>query len=57
VRTPRANLVPGTAGRQQPDAAGPARSPDAARTRLAGFQRGASRGRAAASGGGQDETP
>jgi len=57
VRTPRANLVPGTAGRPQSDATGPARSPDAARNRLAGFQRGASRGRAAASGGGQDETP
>src|SRR5207247_4619174 len=59
VRTPRANLVPGAAGRPQSDPAGtaaPARSPDAARNRLAGFQRGASRGRAAA-GGGQDEAP
>jgi signal transduction histidine kinase len=62
VRTPRANLVPGAAGRPQSDpagpaaSAGPARSADAARNRLAGFQRGASRGRAAA-GGGQDETP
>jgi hypothetical protein len=59
VRTPRANLVPGAAGRPQTGQsgqAGPARSADAARNRLAGFQRGASRGRAAA-GGGQDETP
>ena len=61
VRTPRANLVPGTAGRPQSGgadpagSAGPARSADAIRNRLAGFQRGASRGRAAA-GGGQDET-
>ena len=56
VRTPRANLVPGAAGRPQPDPAAPARSADAARNRLAGFQRGASRGRAAADAG-QDETP
>src|SRR6266567_3812205 len=64
VRTPRANLVPGAAGRSQSGgagpadpagSAGPARSADAIRNRLAGFQRGASRGRAAA-GGGQDET-
>ena len=67
VRTPRANLVPGTAGRPLSggaDPAGPAdlggaagmtRSADAIRNRLAGFQQGASRGRAAA-GGGQDET-
>ena len=64
VRTPRANLVPGAAGRPQSGgagpadpagSAGPARSADAIRNRLAGFQRGASRGRAAA-GGGQDET-
>ena len=67
VRTPRANLVPGAAGRPQSGgpgpagpgdpagAAGPARSADAIRNRLAGFQQGASRGRAAA-GGGQDET-
>jgi hypothetical protein len=55
VRTPRANLVPGAIGRPQPDPALSARSADAARNRLAGFQRGASRGRAAA--GGQDETP
>ena len=62
VRVPHANLVPGAAGRAQPGPtsavrpADPARSADAARNRLAGFQRGASRGRAAA-GGGQDETP
>jgi hypothetical protein len=59
VRTPRANLVPGAAGRPQSDpagTAGPARSADAARNRLAGFQRGASRGRAEA-GDGQDDTP
>ena len=67
VRTPRANLVPGAAGRppsggpgpagpgDPAGAPGPARSADAIRNRLAGFQRGASRGRAAA-GGGQDET-
>ena len=67
VRTPRANLVPGAAGRPQSGGAGPAdpagsagpagpaRSADAIRNRLAGFQQGASRGRAAA-GGGQDET-
>jgi hypothetical protein len=67
VRTPRANLVPGAAGRppsggagpagagDPAGAAGPARSADAIRDRLAGFQQGASRGRAAA-GGGQDET-
>jgi hypothetical protein len=67
VRTPRANLVPGAAGRppsggpgpagpgDPAGATGPARSADAIRNRLAGFQRGASRGRAAA-GGGQDET-
>jgi hypothetical protein len=64
VRTPRANLVPGTAGRPQSGgagpaglagSAGPARSADAIRNRLAGFQQGASRGRAAAAGG-QDET-
>jgi len=67
VRTPRANLVPGAAGRPPSGgpgpagagdpaaAAGPARSADAIRTRLAGFQQGASRGRAAA-GADQDET-
>jgi hypothetical protein len=67
VRTPRANLVPGAAGRKPSGGPGPAdpgdpdgatrpgRSADAIRNRLAGFQQGASRGRAAA-GGGQDET-
>jgi signal transduction histidine kinase len=67
VRTPRANLVPGAAGRPQSGGPGPtdpgdpagatrpARSADAIRNRLAGFQQGASRGRAAA-GGGLDET-
>jgi hypothetical protein len=64
VRTPRANLVPGAAGRPSSGGPGPAdpagaaglaRSADAIRNRLAGFQQGASRGRAAA-GGGQDET-
>jgi hypothetical protein len=64
VRTPRANLVPGAAGRSPSGGAGPAdpasaagaaRSADAIRNRLAGFQQGASRGRAVA-GGGQDET-
>jgi hypothetical protein len=60
VRTPRANLVPGAAGRPPSGGvgpagpAGPASSADAIRNRLAGFQQGASRGRAAA--GGQDET-
>jgi len=54
VRAPRANLVPGTIGGQRPDASGPARSADAARNRLAGFQRGASRGRAASGRDGQD---
>jgi len=73
VRVPHANLVPGSAGRAQPGSAGraqpgeagsaqpdatrPARSAEAARNRLAGFQRGASRGRAAAGHGGPDETP
>jgi signal transduction histidine kinase len=57
VRAPRANLVPGTIGSLRPDASGPARSADAARTRLAGFQRGASRGRAASGHDGQDPAP
>jgi len=52
VRAPRANLVPGAIGGSRPDAAGPARSADAARNRLAGFQRGASRGREASGQGG-----
>jgi hypothetical protein len=66
VRTPQANLVPGTAGRPPSGGTGPSaaadpagaagafRSADAIRNRLAGFQQGASRGRAAA--GGQDDT-
>jgi signal transduction histidine kinase len=57
VRAPRANLVPGAIGRPRPDATGPVRSADAARTRLAGFQRGASRGRAAYGHDGQDPAP
>ncbi|HEY1320845.1 MAG TPA: hypothetical protein VGF32_11385, partial [Streptosporangiaceae bacterium] len=61
VRTPRANLVPGAAGRSPSgeagpaDPTGPARSADTIRNRLAGFQQGASRGRAAAAGG-QEQT-
>jgi signal transduction histidine kinase len=54
VRAPRANLVPGAIGRPRPDATGPVRSADAARTRLAGFQRGTDRGRAASGHDGQD---
>jgi hypothetical protein len=54
VRAPRANLVPGAIGRPRPDATGPVRSADAARTRLAGFQRGTGRGRAACGYDGQD---
>ena len=57
VRAPRANLVAGAIGRPRPDATGPVRSADAARTRLAGFQRGASRGRAASGHDGQDPAP
>jgi hypothetical protein len=58
VRAPRANLVPGAVGNSRPDAFGPAvRSADAARNRLAGFQRGASRGRAASGHHGQDPAP
>ena len=46
-RLPKANLVPGSIPSTQPVV--PNRSPAAARDRLAGFQRGASEGRAAAS--------
>jgi signal transduction histidine kinase len=49
-RVPRANLVPGSIGNGGPEAEaeGPARSPDAARDRMASFQRGVREGRAAA---------
>jgi hypothetical protein len=52
-RVPRANLVPGSVtsggGGQEPDTgAAPARSADAARSRMASFQRGVREGRAAA---------
>ena len=47
-RVPRANLVPGTAGAEQPAAPAPARSAAATRDRLASFQRGVRQGRAAA---------
>jgi hypothetical protein len=46
-RVPRANLVPGSVGGAD-EAEVPARSPDAARTRMASFQRGVREGRAAA---------
>jgi Major Facilitator Superfamily len=46
-RIPRANLVPGSAGRTGTENP-PARSADAARTRMASFQRGTREGRAAA---------
>jgi signal transduction histidine kinase len=56
-RLPNANLVPGSISSKPP--AAPPRSAAAARDRLAGFQRGVSKGRAAASetadAGGQDE--
>jgi len=47
-RVPRANLVPGSVGTGEAEADVPARSPDAARTRMASFQRGVREGRAAA---------
>ena len=49
-RVPRANLVPGSVGGGGSDAEAdaPTRSPDAARTRMASFQRGVREGRAAA---------
>jgi signal transduction histidine kinase len=57
-RLPNANLVPGSISTKPP--AAPPRSAAAARDRLAGFQRGASEGRAAASetedAGGKDES-
>jgi signal transduction histidine kinase len=48
-RVPRANLVPGSVGGSGGDAEAeaPARSPDAARTRMASLQRGVREGRAA----------
>jgi len=47
---PRANLVPGSVGGGGGDAEAdaPTRSPEAARTRMASFQRGVREGRAAA---------
>jgi hypothetical protein len=57
VRAPRANLMPGAIGSPRPDDSGPVRPADVARNRLAGFQRGASRGRAASSHDGQDPAP
>jgi len=48
VRVARANLVPGAISDPQPAALGSARSATAARDRLAGLQRGAVEGRAAA---------
>ena len=52
-RVPRANLVPGSVGSggqgsQDAVAEAPARSPDAARSRMSSFQRGVREGRAAA---------
>jgi signal transduction histidine kinase len=46
-RTPQANLVPGSAGDREPRQARPTEPPEAARSRLAGFQRGSLRARAA----------
>jgi signal transduction histidine kinase len=54
-RVPRANLVPGSVGSgDDVEADAPVRSPDAARTRMASFQRGVREGRAAAP---QNEEP
>ena len=52
-RVPRANLVPGSVGNgapgsQETETEAPARSPDAARSRMSSFQRGVREGRAAA---------
>ncbi len=49
-RVPRANLVPGSigSGGEETEGDAPARSPDAARNRMASFQRGVREGRAAA---------
>jgi signal transduction histidine kinase len=57
VRTPRANLVPGTAGGAQPDKPPIPRSASALRDRLSGFQHGTSQGRAAVNRDGQDQAP
>jgi signal transduction histidine kinase len=46
-RTPQANLVPGSAGDREPRPARLTEPPEAARSRLAGFQRGSLRARAA----------
>ena len=47
-RVPRANLVPGSVGGSEAETEAPARSADAVRTRMAGFQRGVREGRTAA---------
>jgi signal transduction histidine kinase len=63
VRSPRANLVPGTLGAgpaggpQPPDKPPIPRSASAVRDRLSGFQRGTSQGRAAAGQDGGDQAP
>jgi hypothetical protein len=63
VRSPRANLVPGTlgagpaGGTQQPDKPPIPRSASALRDRLSGFQRGTSQGRAAVGQDGDDQAP
>jgi hypothetical protein len=49
-RIPRANLVPGSAGNQEDRPAGPADSAEIVSSRLAGFQRGSRRARAATPG-------
>jgi len=55
-RSPQANLVPGSAvpADRPTRPARPAEAPEAARRRLAGFQRGSLRARAAAQAGGED---
>jgi hypothetical protein len=49
-RTPQANLVPGSAGARPPRPPRPPETPEVARSRLAGFQRGSLRARAAVQG-------
>jgi hypothetical protein len=56
-RTPKANLVPGTAGARENRPARAADSAEAISSRLAGFQRGSRRARAAASAQSSDEEP